>query len=190
MIIGGILSLVEAILYPGRYVFTPDLNAYLPIAIASLILVPLQTTSEEFFFRGYLLQHAGLRIKNIVALGFLSGFLFTLPHLANPEVVESGALMLLFYFAIGAFLVVITLRDNGLELALGVHAGNNLFSTLFASYTNDVFQMPVLFSVTKFDMAYNLITLFLGMLVFYILMFKIWPKKATPSAENPVTIEA
>lgn len=186
MVIGAILALAEAVLYPGRYVFTPDLRAYLPVAVVAICLIPLQTSAEEFFFRGYILQHAGLKIKNILVLSFLSGFLFTLPHLANPEVADQGVWMLLLYFSIGAFMAVITLRDNGLELALGLHAGNNLFSALFASYSNDVFQTPVLFTVTELDMTYNLITLFLGMLVFYILLFKVWPKKVAPLEDAPL----
>lgn len=189
MVLSAILSLAEALLYPGRYVFAPDFRTYLPVALVSIFLIPLQTSAEEFFFRGYLLQHAGLKIKNIVVLSFLSGFLFTLPHLTNPEVGEGGMWMLFSYFSIGAFLAVITLWDNGLELALGLHAGNNLFSALFASYSNDVFQMPVLFTVNELDMTYNLITLYLGMIVFYILLFKVWPKKASLLESAPRAAE-
>ncbi len=188
MLIAAILAIVEALLYPGRYVFSLDIKTYLPIVIVSLILIPLQTSAEEFLFRGYLLQHAGLKIKNVVALSFLSGFLFTLPHLANPEVAEMGALMTVFYFFTGAFLAAITIWDNGLELALGMHAGNNLFSALFASYANDAIQTPSLFTVTEFDMTFNLITFFVGLLAFYLLLFKVWPKKETASAEAPETI--
>ncbi|MBI5933356.1 MAG: CPBP family intramembrane metalloprotease [Chloroflexi bacterium] len=183
LLVAALISLVEALLYPGRYVFSFDAKNWIAIAVASLILIPIQSSAEEFLFRGYLLQHAGLKVKNVVALSLLSGFLFTLPHLGNPEVIEMGALMTVFYFVTGVFLAVITLKDNGLELALGMHASNNIFSSLFASYTNDAIQTPALFTIGEFDMTFNLITLFVGVVLFYLLAFKVWPKKQPAQPE-------
>ena len=183
LLVAALISLAEALLYPGRYVFSFDAKSWIAIAVASLILIPIQSSAEEFLFRGYLLQHAGLKVKNVVALSLLSGFLFTLPHLGNPEVVEMGALMTVFYFVTGVFLTVITLKDNGLELALGMHASNNIFSSLFASYTNDAIQTPSLFTIREFDMTFNLITLFVGVVLFYLLAFKVWPKKQPAQLE-------
>jgi len=189
LLVAALTALAEALLYPGRYVFSFDAKNWFVIAIASLILIPIQSSTEEFLFRGYLLQHAGLKIKNFFLLSLLSGFLFTLPHLGNPEVIEMGAPMTIFYFVTGAFLAYVTFMDNGLELALGMHASNNIFSSLFASYTNDALQTPALFTVGEFDMTFNLITFFLGLAAFYFLAFKIWPKKMDLPAE-PAPIEA
>jgi uncharacterized protein len=183
-LVAALLALLEAVMYPGRYIFSFDSKNWIAIAIASLILIPIQASAEEFLFRGYLLQHVGLKIKNRIALSLLSGFLFTLPHLGNPEVIELGALMTVFYFVTGAFLAIITLKDNGLELALGMHASNNIFSSLFASYANDAIQTPALFTIGKFDITFNLITLFVGMTAFYLLAFKVWPKKQPAPAES------
>lgn len=190
VILAAVLAIVESLLYPGRYVFALNIEKYLPIVIVSFLLIPIQTSSEELFFRGYLIQHAGLKIKNTLALSLLSGFLFMLPHLANPEVSENFLLVPLFYFYFGAFLAFITLRDNGLELALGMHAGNNLFTALLANYTNSALQTPALFTVTEFDVAYNLISPLIAMAVFYVLIFKVWPKKPNQPVEAAVTTES
>ncbi len=177
LLVAALIALAEALLYPGRYVFSFDVKVWVAIAFASFILIPIQSSAEEFLFRGYLLQNAGLKIKNFLLLSLLSGFLFTLPHLGNPEVIEMGAPMTILYFAMGAFLAFITLKDNGLELALGMHASNNIFSSLFASYTNDAIQTPALFTVGEFDMVFNIIALLVGLAAFYLLAFKVWPKK-------------
>jgi membrane protease YdiL (CAAX protease family) len=176
-IISAGVALVEALTHPGRYQFTPHPESYLPFAIASIILVPIQTSSEELFFRGYLIQNIGLKIKQPLVLSFISGLIFTLPHLANPEVAENALLVPLFYFFFGAFATFVSLRDNGLELPLGMHAGNNLFTALFVNATVTALPTPAIFTVTEFDVVYNLVSPLVGMAVFYVLMFKVWPKK-------------
>ncbi|MEW5941800.1 MAG: CPBP family intramembrane glutamic endopeptidase, partial [Chloroflexota bacterium] len=139
--------------------------------------VPIQTSSEELFFRGYLIQNIGLKLKHPLALSFVSGVLFTLPHLANPEVAEDALLVPLFYFFFGAFATYVSLRDNGLELPLGMHAGNNLFTALFVNATVTALPTPAVFTVTEFDVVYNLVAPIVAMVIFYVLMFYVWPKK-------------
>jgi MFS superfamily sulfate permease-like transporter len=73
----------------------------------------------------------------------------------------------------GFFLTLITLKDNGMELALGMHAGNNLFSVLFANYTVTALPSPALFTIQTLDPAYGLIALVVGMLVFYLIFFRL-----------------
>lgn len=182
MLLAAWIALAESQLYPGRYEFTPHPENYIPFAILAILLVPIQTSSEELFFRGYLVQNMGLKLKNPLILSLLSGILFTLPHMANPEVAENALLVPLFYFFFGAFATFISLRDNGLELALGMHAGNNLFTALFVNATVTALPTPALFTVTEFDVVYNLVSPLVGMVIFYLLMFKVWPKK-NPHAE-------
>jgi MFS superfamily sulfate permease-like transporter len=77
------------------------------------------------------------------------------------------------YFAMGFFFSLITLRDQGIELALGVHAANNLFAGLFANYEVSALPSPSLFTVQTLDPAYGLISLVVGMIVFYIVFFRV-----------------
>jgi membrane protease YdiL (CAAX protease family) len=188
-VLAAVVAVVESLLYPGRYTFTPNITQFIPFAIVSVLIVPIQTSSEELFFRGYLIQNIGLKIKNSWILSLLSGFLFTLPHLANPEVSVNAVLVPLFYFFFGAFATLVTLHDNGLELALGMHAGNNLFTALFVNATITALPTPALFIINELDAIYNLISPLIAMAVFYMLMFKVWPKKVNPAIEGPITTE-
>ena len=72
----------------------------------------------------------------------------------------------------GFFLTLITLRDNGIELALGMHAANNLFAALFANYTVTALPSPSLFTVQTLDPVYSLISLIVGTIVFYLIFFR------------------
>lgn len=180
--IAALLSVVEAILYPGRYVLTFQPVTLLIFTVFALILIPLQTSAEELFFRGYLLQWMGLRLKNKWILALLNGLLFFLPHAANPEMAADSILVGLGYFAMGFFLTLITLQDKGIELALGMHAGNNLFAALFANYEITALPSPSLFTIQTLDPAYSLIALIVGMILFYLVFFRL---TRSGSAELP-----
>jgi uncharacterized protein len=168
-VLSGLMSLVESLLYPGRYVWTLDLTHFVPFFFLALILVPLQTSAEELFFRAYILQGVGLRLRNIWALSFISGFLFMAPHLLNPEARENYVLMGFFYFFIGAVMAYVSLRDGRLELALGLHAANNMFSALLANYTVSVMPTPSLFTVTTLDPVYSVSSAVIGLVIFVLI---------------------
>jgi membrane protease YdiL (CAAX protease family) len=172
LVIATLVSVIESLLYPGRYVFTFQPVTLLVFAVLALILIPIQTSAEEFFFRGYLLQWMGLRLKNKWVLSLLNGLLFFLPHAANPEMATNSLLIGLGYFAMGFFLTLITLQDHGIELALGMHAANNLFASLFANYAVTALPSPSLFTVQTIDPVYSLISLIAGMIAFYLVFFR------------------
>lgn len=165
-VLTGLMSMLEALLYPGRYTWTFDLKQFLPFALLALIFIPIQTSGEELFFRAYILQGIGYRLRNIWILCSISGFLFMLPHLLNPEASANYPLMGLYYFSMGAFLAYVTLRDGRLELALGVHAANNLFSVLIANYLVSVLPSPSLFTVNVLDAVYSVPAALVGMGIF------------------------
>jgi membrane protease YdiL (CAAX protease family) len=170
-VLAALVAITEASLYPGRYVLTFQPAVLAVYAIVAVILIPIQTSAEELFFRGYLLQWMGLRLKNKLLLSFINGALFFLPHIANPEMSVNGVLMGLGYFAFGFFAALITLQDNGMELALGMHAANNLFSALFANYTITALVSPSLFTIQTLDAAYGLISTTIGLILFYVIFF-------------------
>jgi membrane protease YdiL (CAAX protease family) len=167
----ALVSIVEATLYPGRYVLTFQPAALAIYTVVALILIPIQTSSEELFFRGYLLQWTGLLLKNKWVLAFLNGALFFLPHIVNPEMSVDGVLVGLGYFAFGFFAAFLTLQDNGMELALGMHAANNLYTSIFANYTVTAIPSPALFTIQTLDATYGLIATVIAMLAFYIIFF-------------------
>lgn len=174
-LLAAVLAVLEALLYPGRYVLTFDPVHFLTFLIPALLLTPIQTTTEELFFRGYLLQGASLYIKNTLGLCLTSGLVFMLVHLSNVEVISNIFLLPLFYFAFGAFMAYLTIKDNGLELALGIHAANNLFTGLFANYAQSSLGTPAIFTVSELDAVYNVISVLIAMAVLYLWFF--WPER-------------
>lgn len=168
-------SLVEYALNPEIYTLTLQPARFIPFTLLILIFTPLQTSAEELFFRGYLLQAAGHFGRNFIVLSLVNGVIFMIPHLANPEI-ESGPVLLALYFVgIGAFLAYITLRDNGLELALGAHAANNVYTAVFANYTNSVLPTESIFTVTELNPAFGLAALVVMATLFLIYFFVMRP---------------
>jgi membrane protease YdiL (CAAX protease family) len=112
-----------------------------------------------------------MRQPALIALA--SAGVFTVPHLLNPEVQQHGALLLgASYFAIGLLLSVVTLRDGRLELAIGIHAANNLLLALVANYEGSVLTTESVFTARELDPVYSLTTLLIGSAVFYWLFFR------------------
>jgi uncharacterized protein len=136
------LSAIDLLLHPQNYTFSFSQTwlVFLPIA---LILTSIQTSFEELLFRGYILQGMGLKISNKLVLIITNGILFLLPHLGNPEL-GRGSIIALFYFIFGAFLAAISIADNGLELALGIHAANNLSIVLLFNTQDSALPSPSL----------------------------------------------
>jgi membrane protease YdiL (CAAX protease family) len=187
LLISGVVAGLEGVLHPGRYKLTFDLRQYLPFVFLAILLVPIQTSAEELFFRGYLLQGFGLRVRNIWLLSLISGLLFGLPHLLNPEAKINYGIMGLFYVFIGAVLAFVTLRDGRMELALGLHAANNLFSALLVNYVVTVMPTPAVFTVQKLDVVFGALVPMVGLVVFVLLFAGPWHRRREGDPTGPVT---
>lgn len=172
----GVISLaavgIEHVLYPDRYYLSFNADRFFVFALVALVVTPIQTTTEELVFRAYAMQGLALLVRRPAAVAALSGVIFTLPHLMNPEVQHGAALLAASYFAIGLLLAVITLSDGRLELAIGVHASNNLLLALVANYEGSVLKTDSIFTARELDPAYSLVSLVVGSFVFYWLFFR------------------
>ena len=131
---------IDYFVNPENYVFNFNLSKFLPFIILSIILIPLQTSFEEYLFRGQLMQGLGILSKNKWFSLLVTSVLFGIMHAANPEVEKLGYLIMVYYIGTGLFLGIITLMDDGLELALGFHAANNLFTALLVTSDWTAFQ--------------------------------------------------
>lgn len=170
-LLASVASLVEAVLFPGRYQLTLHLSQFLIFLPIALVVTPLQTSAEELFFRGYLMQGIGLKSKHPPIPILVSSILFMLPHLLNPEAQQSMILLASFYFLFGVFLAFVTVKDNGLELAIGAHAANNLFIALIANYHNSALPSPSIF-ISHLDPLFSLISFIAIIIIFYGLLLK------------------
>ncbi|RLL48316.1 CPBP family intramembrane metalloprotease [Oceanobacillus piezotolerans] len=143
-----IIQVITMIFQFGSYSFNiVDWKSYLLLIIAAIILIPIQTTSEELFFRGLLLQWLAKFTKNPIILAIIVGAIFGSLHFFNPEM-SYGWIIALDYLFSGFILTYITAKTNSLELAIGAHAANNIFVCLFITTENNVMGgIPSMFLV-------------------------------------------
>jgi membrane protease YdiL (CAAX protease family) len=249
---------------PEHYQDNFNLQPFLILCVIAVILVPLQTSFEEYFFRGYLMQGIGVWSENkrfpfvfcylviaitsyilltkyfglgillkllliIIKIGiffflnsdfFLNTFIeskwynvfykllnrastpllftsasFGLLHIANPEIEKLGYILLVYYIGTGLFLGIITLMDDGLELALGFHLANNLFTALLVTADWTAFQTHSIFKDISEPTEAGFIDVFLP--VFFIFPFVLfvfakkykwtnWKEKLFGKVEKPI----
>ena len=163
---------------PGNYAWSFNLASFLPFAILSLLLIPIQSSTEELIFRSYLMQGFGLLSRRPwLPLG-ISSIAFALLHIANPEVMSYGlGTMMAFYLSMGLLLGWVTLRSGGLEAALGLHAANNLYAALFVTFPGSALPSPALFTMLAYDPILSL-GIFFAMAVLYLNLFQ-WLERGT-----------
>jgi hypothetical protein len=134
------MTLIDISMYPEDYVYNFEFDRFIILAGIAIILVPLQTSFEEYMFRGYFMQGIGNLVRNKFVPLIITSVAFGLLHIANPEVDKLGNIIMIYYIGTGFFLGIITLMDEGMELALGFHAANNLFTALLVTADWTAFQ--------------------------------------------------
>lgn len=138
-------TLIAYYLAPEDLLWNFNLMPFLGLLLVSLLLLPLQTSFEELLFRGYLMQGIGVVARNRWVPLVITSLIFGLMHAFNPEIEKLGYSILSVYIGLGFFLGIITLMDDGMELALGFHAANNMIIALLvtsdwtALQTNSIF---------------------------------------------------
>lgn len=130
---------------PEQFMLQFKLVPFLILALLGCILIPIQTSTEEYVFRGYLMQGFANLSQNRWFPLLMTSVIFGSMHWANPEVVKMGNIIMIYYIGTGLFLGVITLMDEGMELALGFHAANNLVGALLVTSDWTVFQTNSIF---------------------------------------------
>ncbi len=191
-----ISTLIVYFMYPDDYIINFEPIPFLILTIIAVILIPIQTSFEEYLFRGYLMQGLGLAVKNKWFPLILTSVLFGVMHAANPEVEKIGLIIMVYYIGTGLFLGIITLMDEGLELALGFHAANNLVTVLLvtadwtALQTNSIF-IDVSDPSTGYDILIPMLVIFPTFLFILSKKYKWtdWKDKLSGSIPSPVVRE-
>ena len=140
---GSITTLMILGLYftqPENFVWNFNPEKFFIFLVLAVVLVPMQTSFEEYLFRGHMMQGIGLATNSRLIPLIITSVLFGLMHIANPEVEKIGYIIMLYYIGTGFFLGIMTLMDEGLELALGFHAANNLVGALLLTADWTAFQ--------------------------------------------------
>jgi membrane protease YdiL (CAAX protease family) len=152
-IIWGLISLATTLFFyfssPENFVMNFKPVPFLILLIISLTLLPIQTSTEEFIFRGYLMQGFGLFARNRWFPLLMTSAMFGLMHIMNPEVQKLGMTIMVYYIGTGLFLGIITLMDDGMELSLGFHAANNIITALLVTSDWSALQTESIFKDTS-----------------------------------------
>lgn len=124
----------------GNFIYNFKLVPFIILFFVGIVMFPIQTSCEEFVFRGYLMQGFGNLSLNKWFPLVMTSVIFGSLHLFNPEVDKMGYIILVYYIGTGFLLGILTLMDEGMELSLGFHAANNLIGALLISSEWSVFQ--------------------------------------------------
>ena len=105
----------------------------------------------------------------------ITSMIFGLLHLFNPEVEKLGYGIMVYYIGTGFFLGILTLMDEGLELAIGFHAANNLLTALLVTADWTAFQTESLYrDISEPELGWDV---FLPVLVIYPILLYVFSKK-------------
>jgi hypothetical protein len=191
-----VLSVIGIYLAPENYTFNFNAKPFFILVAISIVFIPLQTSLEELLFRGYFMQGLGVLAKNKWVPLVITSVCFGLLHGANPEVQKLGSILMVFYIGTGFFYGITTLMDEGTELALGLHAANNMIAAFLVTTDWMVFQTDALF----IDTSEPSVTweMFIPVFVLYPLILWMfskkygwnnWLEKLTGKVEEPVNLK-
>ena len=194
LIAGFIIFFTVTISYlisPNEYLFNFKLDTFLILLIITILFMPLQASFEEYLFRGYLMQGFGGVFGNRWMPLLITSLLFGLLHFWNPEVSELGTIFLFQYVVTGLFLGLMTIMDDGMELSLGFHAGNNVLISLLITADWTVLQTD---SILKFvgDPKMSIATIIPAVIMYPVILlyfskkykWENWEKKILTKFDN------
>lgn len=180
ILVWGILLLVNLgitllTVQEGEMEMQFNLAQFIPLLFIVLFLMPFQTTVEEILFRGYLTQGIAAHTRSRWAALISVSLLFGLMHIANPEVREFGFwLSMPQYVLMGLLLGLVSILDDGIEIAIGIHFANNAFSALFVTYRASVLQTDAVFKLNKVNPELDLLFLSMAAIVAVFVFAKIY----------------
>jgi uncharacterized protein len=146
MILSGFYLIIYLDYDPSNFVINNQSVTLVYLIIIALALIPFQATFEEVIFRGYLMQGFAVIARNRWFPLLMTSVLFALMHGPNPEVKEFGFMtMMPHYFVFALVFGLVSILDDGIEVAMGAHTANNIFPCIFLTNKASVLQTPALY---------------------------------------------
>lgn len=192
----ALTTIVGYFMNPEDYAINFDPIPFAILFLIATIMIPLQTSFEEYLFRAYLMQGFAVLAKNKWFPLLSTSIIFGLMHIANPEVEKLGYSLMIYYIGTGLFFGIITLMDDGLELSLGFHAANNWVGALLLTSSWSAFQThSILKDISEPTLGFEVF--FPVLVVFPIVLFILskkygwtdWKERLTGKINIPQTSE-
>ncbi len=156
----------------GLWPLTPA-SGWIALSIVILLTTPLQAAGEEYFFRGWLSQWIGSWLRwrwlAVAVPAVVTGLLFALAHGAQSPWLFADRLV----FGLLASLLV--WRTGGLEIAVAMHAANNLLAFGLAIAYDELAESLLITEVPPLDGAVSIaITILTGAVLLW------WARRHDP----------
>jgi uncharacterized protein len=178
LIISAVYFFIYLKLNPSNFTLNNKSVSLIYLTVISLLMIPFQAAFEEIIFRGYLMQGFSLVLKNRWFPLIMTSLSFGLLHAFNPEVKEFGFLtMMPQYIMFGLIFGIVTIIDDGVELALGAHAANNIFLCVMVTAESSALQTPALFKQESFYPWTEFTGLVVSGIVFILVLYAIFKWK-------------
>lgn len=174
-----VLTFVNLLQEPERYEVLFEPVGFVALVVLALLLVPVKVAAQSLFFGGYLLQGMGLVTRSTLLVLAFVGLAFAATQLSGLVFEGFGSFLGIFvyWFFFGAFLAFLALRDNGLELVLGLYLSQSLFTSLLFDYEYSVVPQPAVFVIAGPGMSEaNFVLLVFALVLFYLTVFRVLPR--------------
>lgn len=176
----SLVMLIEYFTRPGEFVWTFDASTFGWLFIGALLSIPIQAGTEELFFRGYLNQSLFVLCKEPIIPVIITSVAFAVAHFWNPEMSNEDILsekmfIALNYLVFALLASIVSLRDNSLELAMGIHIANNMFSVLCINYADSPIPSDSLLTLQNIAPLFDLIAVVVISILFYVYFFVCLP---------------
>ncbi len=146
LFLSGLYLFVFLRINPTNFTLNNTSGSLVILVIVSLLLFPFQASMEEVLFRGYLMQGFAVLVRNKWFPLILTSVLFGLLHAVNPEVKEYGFMtMMPHYIGFGLVFGIITILDDGIEVAMGAHSANNFFLSVMLTHRSSAMQTDAVY---------------------------------------------
>lgn len=152
--IGGLLAfivveMVMPVWWNGGADRQPFLSWLLYLPWALLVLL-IQTTAEEMFYRGYLQQQIAARFESPIIWMTLPNLAFALVHWSNGIDSVDSVFYVVWAFLFGLAASDLVARTGSLGAAIGFHFANNIFAFVVVGVTDDIDSALALYLLPPF----------------------------------------
>ena len=138
----GISFFVWYLIFPSRYSLTFNISEWLPFTLLVLIFAPILSLVRILFLYADLLQAVGLLIRHPLLLSIVWGLV-----LASLSIDLKMPIYWILSFAYATFMTWIVIKDNRIELVIGINIAVSLISLVFISYPDSLIKAPTVFKV-------------------------------------------
>ncbi|WP_298121205.1 CPBP family intramembrane glutamic endopeptidase [Flavobacterium sp.] len=165
------------------------------LTILVIFFIDLALTKLNFF-ESFFYNRLYERSKSKLTPLLITSLIFGGMHYFNPEVEKMGNVIMIYYIGTGLFLGIITLMDDGMELALGFHAANNLVGALLVTSDWSALQTHSVFKdVSQPSAGFDVLVPVLIVFPILLLVFgkkynwHNWKEKLTGEIKNDLTLK-